>query len=74
MISTLVALLGGTFIGPYEVVSLLSAGGTGKVYRARDPRLNPDVTLEILSELFALDPDRLDRFRLEAQVLASVRP
>src|SRR5688500_19522930 len=44
----------------------------GEVYRARDARLNRDVALKVLPELFALDPDRLARFRREAQVLASL--
>jgi serine/threonine protein kinase len=42
----------------------------GEVYRARDARLGRDVALKILPELFALDPDRLGRFKREAQVLA----
>src|SRR4030095_12087129 len=41
-------------------------------YRARDTRLNRDVALKILPESFALDPDRVARFRREAQVLASL--
>jgi serine/threonine-protein kinase len=44
----------------------------GEVYRARDTKLNRDVALKILSEVFALDVDRLARFTREAQVLASV--
>jgi serine/threonine-protein kinase len=44
----------------------------GQVYRARDRRLNRDVALKILPELFALDVERLARFKREAQVLASL--
>src|SRR5215510_5587155 len=44
----------------------------GEVYRARDTKLNRDVALKILPESFALDPDRLARFKREAQVLASL--
>src|SRR5262245_1871031 len=43
----------------------------GEVYRARDTKLNRDVALKILPELFALNADRLARFKREAQVLAS---
>lgn len=43
-----------------------------EVYRARDTRLNRDVALKILPLTLALDPDRLDRFRHEAQALASL--
>ena len=62
----------GTSLGPYEVVSLLGAGGMGEVYRARDLKLNRDVALKILPEAFTLDGDRIARFRREAQVLASL--
>ena len=44
----------------------------GEVYRARDTTLNRDVALKILPAAFALDPDRLARFKREAQVLASL--
>ena len=44
----------------------------GEVYRARDSKLNRDVALKVLPEAFALDPDRLARFKREAQVLASL--
>jgi eukaryotic-like serine/threonine-protein kinase len=44
----------------------------GEVYRARDARLNRDVALKILPVAFMADPDRLARFRREAQVLASL--
>jgi Tol biopolymer transport system component len=62
----------GTRLGVYEVVAQIGAGGMGEVYRARDTRLNRDVALKVLPDLFALDPDRLARFKREAQVLASL--
>ncbi len=65
-------LIAGTRIGAYEIVSALGAGGMGEVYRARDTKLNRDVALKILPDVFARDPDRLLRFRREAQVLASL--
>ncbi len=66
------ALAAGSRVGSYEVLSPLGAGGMGEVYRARDAKLNRDVALKILPEAFAADPDRLARFRREAQVLASL--
>jgi hypothetical protein len=42
------------------------------VYRARDAKLNRDVALKVLPTEFALDPDRVARFKREAQVLASL--
>jgi eukaryotic-like serine/threonine-protein kinase len=62
----------GTRLGPYEITSVLGAGGMGEVWRARDTRLARDVALKILPELFACDSDRLLRFQREAQVLASL--
>ena len=66
------SLAPGTRIGPYEVVSMIGAGGMGEVYRARDPKLNRDVALKMLPALVATDPDRLARFKREAEVLASL--
>src|SRR5688572_32374985 len=62
----------GARIGPYEILEPLGAGGMGEVYRARDSKLNRDVAIKVLPELFSTDPDRLARFRREAQVLASL--
>ena len=62
----------GTRLGPYEVVSAIGAGGMGEVYRVRDTKLNRDVALKVLPDGLAGDPDRLARFRREAQVLASL--
>jgi eukaryotic-like serine/threonine-protein kinase len=66
------SLNSGTRVGPYEIVSLVGAGGMGEVYRAKDTKLNRDVALKILPEAFTSDADRLARFRREAQVLASL--
>jgi Tol biopolymer transport system component len=62
----------GTRLGSYEIVAPIGAGGMGEVYRARDTKLNRDVALKILPDTVAADPDRLARFRREAQVLASL--
>src|SRR5512133_3905875 len=62
----------GKKLGAYAVIAKIGEGGMGEVYHARDATLNRDVALKILPESFALDPDRLARFKREAQVLASV--
>src|SRR5262249_47469757 len=61
-----------TRFGAYEIVSLLGEGGMGAVYRAHDPRLNRDIAIKVLLPDVANDPDRLARFRREAQVLAAL--
>jgi len=65
-------LMIGTRLGPYEIQSAIGSGGMGEVYRARDTKLNRDVALKVLPASFASDPDRLARFKREAQVLASL--
>ena len=62
----------GTRLGPYEIVAPLGAGGMGEVYRARDTKLGRDVALKVLPATFTTDPERMARFRREAQVLASL--
>ena len=62
----------GTRLGSYEVGVLMGVGGMGEVYRARDTKLDRDVALKVLPDLFALDPERMARFQREAKVLASL--
>src|ERR1700747_309378 len=66
------SLAAGSRLGPYEILSALGSGGMGEVYRAHDTKLGRDVALKILPESFIHDPDRVSRFRREAQVLASL--
>ncbi len=62
----------GTKLGPYEIVSLLGAGGMGEVYRARDSRLKRDVAIKVLPQALSLDADRLRRFEQEALATAAL--
>src|SRR5882672_10026752 len=65
-------LTAGTKLNQYEIVAPLGAGGMGEVYRARDTKLNREVALKVLPDVFAVDLERLARFKREAQVLASL--
>src|ERR1700721_2112039 len=62
----------GTKLGPYEIVSLLGAGGMGEVYRARDSRLKREVAIKVLPQALSLDADRLRRFEQEALATAAL--
>ena len=65
-------LSAGTRLGPYEIVSPLGVGGMGEVYRARDSKLGRLVAIKVLPSDVARDPEKIDRFRREAKVLASL--
>jgi hypothetical protein len=62
----------GTYIGPYEVVRLIGAGGMGEVYRAHDHRLNRAVAIKVVPAHFATDRERQQRFEHEARAAAAV--
>jgi serine/threonine-protein kinase len=66
------ALDPGSRLGPYEIVAPIGAGGMGEVYRARDTKLNREVAIKILPDVFAQDADRMARFGREAQVVAAL--
>jgi tRNA A-37 threonylcarbamoyl transferase component Bud32 len=67
-----VALTPGTRLGVYEVTAQIGAGGMGEVYRARDTKLDREVALKVLPELFVSDPERVARFQREAKTLAAL--
>ncbi len=64
------SLIAGTRLGPYEILSLLGAGGMGEVYRARDTRLDRTVAVKVLAPATADDPDFLARFEREAKTIS----
>jgi serine/threonine protein kinase len=62
----------GTRLGPYEILSLLGAGGMGEVYLAEDTRLGRKIALKVLPTSYAQDADRLRRFEQEARATSAL--
>jgi len=62
----------GTQLGSHEITGVLGRGGMGEVYRARDTKLKRDVAIKVLPDEFSRDPDRVNRFQREAEMLASL--
>ena len=66
------SLAAGTRIGPYEVVSMVGAGGMGEVYRARDTRLDRTVAIKILPQHLAADEQFRKRLDREARAISQL--
>ena len=66
------ALASGARLGPYEIVGLIGAGGMGEVYRARDTKLDRDVAIKVLPEVFADGPGPHGAVPREAKTLAAL--
>jgi len=62
----------GTRLAHYEITAHLGSGGMGDVYQATDTKLGRHVAIKLLPATFASDPERLTRFRREAQALAAL--
>jgi serine/threonine protein kinase len=69
-----VPLSPGDRIGSYEIIALLSAGGMGQVYRARDLKLGRMAAIKVLPDTLGLDDERRSRFLGEARILAALSP
>jgi serine/threonine protein kinase len=65
-------LTSGIQLGPYEILSLLGAGGMGEVYKARDSRLNRFVAIKVLPDDIAARSEAKQRFEREAQAIAAL--
>jgi predicted Ser/Thr protein kinase len=69
---TATALSARSRLGPYQIVSLLGAGGMGEVYRARDTRLQRDVAIKVLPMDYGDDPELLKRLEREARAVSQL--
>jgi TolB-like protein/Flp pilus assembly protein TadD/predicted Ser/Thr protein kinase len=59
-------------ISHYRIIEMLASGGMGVVYKAKDSHLNRFVAVKVLPGIFTNDPERLARFRREAQVTSAM--
>jgi len=66
------SLTPGSRLGPYEIVSLIGEGGMGEVWKARDTRLGRLVALKTLPADKVADPERRQRFVLEAKTVSAL--
>ncbi len=64
----------GRRFGPYLVTGVIGQGGFGAVYQARHIETGGDYALKVILPALAreADPDELERFRREAELLARV--
>ncbi len=61
-------------LGPsYELQDRVGAGGFAEVFRARDLRLKRDLAVKVLRPDLGLSPEMLQRFRREAETIATLR-
>lgn len=62
----------GQWLGNYQILSPIGAGGMGEVYLAEDTRLKRKVALKLLPTAFTQDAERLRRFEREAQLVSAL--
>jgi serine/threonine protein kinase/predicted negative regulator of RcsB-dependent stress response len=62
----------GRSLGHYQTLSLIGAGGMGRVYLAEDTRLGRKVALKLLPAAFTQDQERVHRFKQEARAASSL--
>ena len=61
----------GSSLGRYEIAERIGRGGMASVYRARDLDLSMDVAIKVRAAQQDEDPTFVERFRNEAQAVAS---
>ena len=60
----------GTTLGNYRILAPLGQGGMARVYRAYQERLDREVAIKVLPPWYAADRNFVERFNLEAKLVA----
>ncbi len=60
----------GTMLGNYRIIAPLGQGGMAKVYRAYQENLDREVAIKVLPPWYAADRNFVERFNLEARLVA----
>src|SRR5262245_37581934 len=65
-------IIGEVLAGSFCIVSLLGAGGMGRVYEAEHVRLPRRFAVKVMHESLALNAEAISRFEREAQAVARI--
>lgn len=65
-------LIGTTFAGKYEILSVLGKGGMSTVYKARHSLMNRHVAVKLMKEHLIEDPVAVGRFKREAEAVSAL--
>ncbi len=63
----------GAELGSYQVIEAIGAGGMARIYKGVHTELNRFAAIKVVNWGLQEDPDFTDRFRREAQAIASLR-
>lgn len=62
----------GDTVGPYRIIDQIGQGGMATVFKAYHANLDRYVALKVLHPAFTEDPNFLERFKREAQIVAKL--
>src|SRR5947207_5955982 len=60
----------GTFLGKYKILAPVGQGGMARVYKAHQENLDREVAVKVLPPWYAADRNFVERFNLEARLIA----